>query len=90
MNDRISIETARAGAAYLTIYPAPYTSRAAGFSRIVAASWRRGGYEDCSRPRGGLNDGGAWFAAVAAAVIINGAFVAAFAAKIATFVEAVR
>ena len=50
-----------------------------------------GGYEDCTdEPPAVASRRVTWLAAIAAAVVINAAFVAAFAAKIAAFVAAVR
>ena len=59
---------------------------------LFSASAREdGGFEDCTaEPPRVASRRVTWCAAIAAAIIINAAFVAAFAAKIAAFVAAVR
>ena len=52
-----------------------------------------GGYEDCTNQPHALADERAkrigWFDAIMAAILINAAFMAVFAAKIAAFIDAV-
>ena len=68
------------------------TGAASRFAVLFSASAREdGGFEDCTaEPPRVASRRVTWCAAIAAAIIINAAFVAAFAAKIAAFVAAVR
>ncbi len=69
------------------------TGTARRFAVLFVASARepRGAWEDCTaEPPRMASRRVTWAAAIAAAIIINAAFVAAFAAKIAAFVAVVR
>lgn len=68
------------------------TGTARRFAVLFCASARNGGgFEDCTdEPPRVASRRVTWCAAVLAAIIINGVFVAAYAAKIAAFVAAVR
>ena len=71
-----------------------YSTEAARRSAVLFCASARedgGGYEDCTdEPPRVASRRVTWAVAVAAALIINGVFVAAFAAKIAACVAAVR
>ena len=94
MNARRTPTNTRKGANQDTIK----TSSLAGFStrklaRLVCFSKPASGYIDCTNYKHAMADERAarigWFDAIMAAILINAAFVAVFAAKIAAFIGAV-